>query len=468
MTDRSNATTTISSTETNHAIASTYNSLSADSNYVRVEDAMNGAYLFELKGDRVNNAAAYTSLFYQANISLPTGRVFPLKDRVEIDARPIDSMYDVYTVDAASSSGADLRANVNVNAFDQYSLSETSLTPKDNRYIMQVHGWNMDEAWKTAFGDTGFKRLYWSGYNGRFGVFNWPTYVDGAGPGAILFQPALNLTYNASEFAAWRSASALRIALNSLKNNNYDNLTVIAHSMGNVVMGEALRQWTVTGTGKLVDNYIAMQGAVASGAYGGIHPLSIATIPVTNPFRDLYAKYPVNEGDIQPIFKQAVDSGTATNFYNIYNPNDYALGDWENQNAAKGLYVLPNAGLQWPYGYEVVSTPSTEFRRVYSYTGVPPFTVSTSYDTLSFGSSNPALSSNSYEILSFLGVSLYKPIGMVPMTDSGMTSIPITDLGYDSSLPGFMDYSNHSFEWHYSAADTHIYWKYICDKSYGV
>lgn len=44
---------------------------------------------------------------------------------------------------------------------------------------------------------------------------------------------------------------------------------LLAHSLGNVVAAEALRQWTAAGNGQaLVSNYVAMQGALSAGAYG--------------------------------------------------------------------------------------------------------------------------------------------------------------------------------------------------------
>ena len=42
-------------------------------------------------------------------------------------------------------------------------------------YILFVHGWNMAPWEKDRFAETAFKRLYWQGYQGRFGEFRWPT-----------------------------------------------------------------------------------------------------------------------------------------------------------------------------------------------------------------------------------------------------------------------------------------------------
>ena len=52
--------------------------------------------------------------------------------------------------------------------------------------------------------------------------------------------------------------------LNRLNGEYPDNVDLLAHSMGNVVAGEALR---LSGTNQVVNTYIAMQAAVASYAY---------------------------------------------------------------------------------------------------------------------------------------------------------------------------------------------------------
>ncbi len=53
-----------------------------------------------------------------------------------------------------------------------YAPPQDTNTP----YILFVHGWNMNTFDKDSFAETAFKRLYWQGYQGRFGSFRWPTY----------------------------------------------------------------------------------------------------------------------------------------------------------------------------------------------------------------------------------------------------------------------------------------------------
>lgn len=138
-----------------------------------------------------------------------------------------------------------------------------------------VHGWNMTDGvnndWKAAFAETMYKRLYWQGYRGEFVAFNWPTFSNEEGPfGGPL--EVFNQTFNPSELQAYRSAQALRDILEGYRGEfpALQPVHLLAHSMGNTVVGEALRQWAVdpNTTDPLVTNYVAMQAAVSSGAYG--------------------------------------------------------------------------------------------------------------------------------------------------------------------------------------------------------
>ena len=77
----------------------------------------------------------------------------------------------------------------------------------DTPYIMFVHGWNMQIGKKTALPKVAFKRLYWQGYQGRFGEFRWPTGYGFTGWQTI----ATNLTekdnFDSSEYQAWQSGA---------------------------------------------------------------------------------------------------------------------------------------------------------------------------------------------------------------------------------------------------------------------
>ncbi len=153
----------------------------------------------------------------------------------------------------------------------------SGIVPEDtinNHYALFVHGWRMKESEKTGFAETAYKRLYWSGYQGRFGMLTWPTgwfekpaylyNLDFAFYTAYLFGNEQN--YDESESIARRVGPLLTEWLESLKNSGeYENIHVLAHSMGNVVVSEALRHYT--GSTPLISSYTATQAATVAGAY---------------------------------------------------------------------------------------------------------------------------------------------------------------------------------------------------------
>ena len=133
--------------------------------------------------------------------------------------------------------------------------------PNGNKYILFVHGWNLPPWERDAFAETMFKRLYWQGYKGKFGAFQWPTTYNNYNDYQSI------LTYDDGEYTAWRSAVPLSGLLSSLHGTYGDGIHVLAHSMGNVVTGEALRIAAQAGTGQLVNTYVASQAAVPGHCY---------------------------------------------------------------------------------------------------------------------------------------------------------------------------------------------------------
>jgi hypothetical protein len=133
--------------------------------------------------------------------------------------------------------------------------------PNGNKYILFVHGWNLPPWEKDAFAETALKRLYWQSYKGKFGTFQWPTtYYETAA--------ALPVTcYDDGEFTAWQSAVPLEQLLVALHGGYGSNVYVLAHSMGNVVTGEALRLAGQNGVQLLVNTYVATQAAVPGACY---------------------------------------------------------------------------------------------------------------------------------------------------------------------------------------------------------
>ncbi len=137
----------------------------------------------------------------------------------------------------------------------------------ENEYIMMVHGWRMKNPERVAFAETAFKRLYWSGYKGRFGLYSWPTgwfekpaHVYGIWQLEYLYGNEQN--YGNSEVIARAAGAKLSNLLSDL--NTDKSIHVFAHSMGNVVVSEALKK--ANGV-QLMDHYVASQAAEVASSY---------------------------------------------------------------------------------------------------------------------------------------------------------------------------------------------------------
>lgn len=139
-------------------------------------------------------------------------------------------------------------------------------------YVLQIHGWRMKDSEKTSFSETSFKRLYWSGYKGQMGALHWPTgWFDkpayAYGFGVLPYVLGNERNYDISEVVARRVGVNLVPWLSSKKQTG-TNIHTIAHSMGNVVLSEALHY----GAGGSLTSYAASQAAIDAGSYDSGSP----------------------------------------------------------------------------------------------------------------------------------------------------------------------------------------------------
>jgi hypothetical protein len=177
-------------------------------------------------------------------------------ESVGMEFKDIKKMYERYTI-------GDTPLHLDNEADPTPKTAWSTENGDSSAYILLVHGWNMSLFAKTSWAETMYKRLWWLGYKGRFGVFCWPTADE-----AFRLNPSDSSTYDDSDVIAWKSGSGLKKLLVTLR-SQYSNLYLYAHSMGNVVAGEALRQYglqTPLPTTKL-KGYIAARGAVPAEAY---------------------------------------------------------------------------------------------------------------------------------------------------------------------------------------------------------
>ena len=122
-------------------------------------------------------------------------------------------------------------------------------------YILWVHGWNWADWQKEDYGHSVFKRLYWLGYKGTFGIFKWP---DTYGLSSAL-------TFDESEVHALESGAGLKNLIMNLKGRGF-KVNLYAHSQGCMVVSEALRQIALdtTITKPVVDSMTFITGSMFS------------------------------------------------------------------------------------------------------------------------------------------------------------------------------------------------------------
>jgi hypothetical protein len=218
--------------------------------------------------------------------------------------------------------------------------------------IVFVHGANNTEFDYESTSATFYKRLYWSGYRGRFASFRWPSLLL---PNCAFEVPTASpFNFNKSEYVAWKSAHAFRdylLALESRSGLEGYTLNVVAHSQGNIVASEAILQ------GGPFDNYIASQGAVPAHCYD---PNAPTLQMLLNAETNKPTPYSTGLGGYHDYF--AAINGNVVNFFN---PDDFALvtgtcgiwnTNWEENHAGK-----PDSQVTYFYAFD-----GTNCFRVYS------------------------------------------------------------------------------------------------------
>ncbi|MBL1294520.1 MAG: alpha/beta hydrolase, partial [Thiotrichales bacterium] len=213
-----------------------------------------------------------------------------ISQKIFMQLYDVKHFYDHYTVGTGEAQNGVLISSVAINlhetgaeqsvpisSFIDISQGLDANSQFENEYIMFVHGWRLPFGERVHLAETAFKRLYWSRYSGRFGAFTWPTgffelpahdHTQLAKAIKYVVLRGNDQNYNLSESVARMTGMPLMNLLSSLKNNDNKNISIFAHSMGNVVVSEALRNASNAGiTETLVETYIASQASEVAGSY---------------------------------------------------------------------------------------------------------------------------------------------------------------------------------------------------------
>ncbi|PWU15466.1 MAG: hypothetical protein C5B50_15310, partial [Verrucomicrobia bacterium] len=297
----------------------------------------------------------------------------------------LHNVEDFYERGRGTNVTAGLPPSDLVSQYDVLATTKGLPDESSKHVIVHVHGINISEfQWKVER-DTIFKRLYWSGYHGRFASFRWPCAY-------LPFENTLNpFNYNLGEFYAYKSATALKNYLTYLRNRpdlaGY-SLDILAHSQGNVITSEAIHQ------GATFDNYILSQASTPAHCYDMSAPflqkLLVADTNTPTPF------YTTN-GGYHGYFAN-IGGGRLIDFFNT---NDFAL--------VSGTYFGHQAN--WEADQETQKPEDFSFRFAQNYSYYPTSHRSIAADFVGFGFRDVT---DPHEIMSMVARSRSRAAGAQP------------------------------------------------------
>ncbi len=268
-----------------------------------------------------------------------------------LNLQKVTSLYEHWTVGDNTTTEWNQIQPVATNTLDSAVFGKPR-TMDDLDYILFVHGWRMQPWERRAFASTAYKRLWHQNYKGRFGFFSWPTdwlnlNVDWYSPStwATTFYGVVSdmQNFDRSEQRAWNSGHALLRLLEKLNRTEPPNrVRLTAHSMGNVAVGEALRQATDSGVKGYINTYVALQGALASHCYDSNAPVRAlnAILGANNDSGtfNLY-RYFWQQASLPPSYTTwkpyLYDVNAAGAMVNYVNPVDAALNSWRYDQDTK-------------------------------------------------------------------------------------------------------------------------------------
>ena len=244
---------------------------------------------------------------------------------VALELHKMPWFYDVYSVNITNGTRWEVQMQSSAT-HDNVGLYK----PATNEAFLLVHGWNMTDLDKTQWVETVFKRLWWQGYQGSVSMFSWPTLAE------FGFWDVISggRHFDNSEFISWLSSDALVGVFGDL--NSSGNLRVMAHSMGNVVTGEAIHKYG----GNKIHTYLACQAAVSGHCYDNKlkNVLDAPDTPnIAGHFPDAVDDAPYFDGNASKVTKRI----------NYMNEKDWALAQWTINNRLKPDNVAP-----YHFGYD--------------------------------------------------------------------------------------------------------------------
>ena len=207
--------------------------------------------------------------------------------------------------------------------------------------LIFIHGFNVTEEEARETNRIMFRRMYWSGYRDNYIGLCW------RGDDAMLLGEYWDPTkdrwltifnFNENVHHAFRTSHAAYLFIEeALNSSNGKEVNLMAHSLGNLVMWDAIRLHTRKQNPKLINNVISVEGAVWSDAFRQKEMLEY-----DDPFED-YALYTITDLESNSWshwFRHPSNSvySVVNKFVNSYTADDEALRGMEISNVILGPY----------------------------------------------------------------------------------------------------------------------------------
>jgi hypothetical protein len=295
------------------------------------------------------------------------------QSEVYVNLSHVKDMYERAQVTNVVQTWPEMVQQTNTSGFQVLSSPGYSAS-ESKQLAVFVHGWRMT-AWDTEkFSDTMFKRLYWQGFQGRFASLRWPTRSAETDTNGLDY-----LTFNRSEHIAFESGTGAAAYFNNLRQRfTNDTISACAHSQGNILMMEALKELAAANQRPL-DNYVMMQAAVPAHCYD-------TTVPYYHDF--------TNEEQIVPTpntyanYAAGIANALRGQIVNFFNTNDYALVSATTNISGMNFNVswIGNEELTKPlafFGYSYNPANSTAYLTNINY-GVTGRTVTNAFELMPF------------------------------------------------------------------------------------
>ena len=272
-----------------------------------------------------------------------------------LNLRKVTDLYEHWTVGDNITTECDQIPRTAARTSDS-AVFGTAQSNSEMDYILLVHGWRMLPWERRAFASTAYKRLWHLGYKGRFGLYSWPTdWCNVDDTLGMLTSNTNRANYDRSEQRAWYSAQGLWSTLVTLNDQQPESVRLIAHSMGNVVVSEALHLRGSARNTPLVHTYIATQAASVAHAYDAVNPEIVRPgwMPGVNT-PEVYAAYPRPSG-ASPYYAgmgNAVQVNPITlqrRIINFFNGSDYALDN--TKSWPMNQFSKPDIGYNYDFGW---------------------------------------------------------------------------------------------------------------------